>query len=46
MLSDVDACILSYEVGVVKPDAAIFQQVEQPFGVDKAHILLVGSSPF
>ncbi len=40
----VDEFVLSYEVGAVKPDAAIFQTALQRLGVDPARALMVGDS--
>jgi FMN phosphatase YigB (HAD superfamily) len=35
---------LSFEVGVVKPDAAIFETALARLGVDAAHAVMVGDS--
>ncbi|MGV0794440.1 HAD family hydrolase [Mycolicibacterium sp. XJ1819] len=40
----VDEFVLSFEVGAVKPDPAIFQTALQRLGVDAAHALMVGDS--
>jgi FMN phosphatase YigB (HAD superfamily) len=36
--------VLSFEVGVVKPDAAIFETALSRLGVDAAHAVMVGDS--
>jgi FMN phosphatase YigB (HAD superfamily) len=40
-----DAVILSYEVGLVKPDPAIFRLVCHQLGRQPAEILFVGDTP-
>ncbi|MBO1908095.1 HAD-IA family hydrolase [Microvirga sp. 3-52] len=40
-----DAMILSYEVGLVKPDPAIFRLVYDRLGLQPAEILFVGDTP-
>jgi len=40
-----DAVILSYEVGLVKPDPAIFRLVWDRLGLQPAEILFVGDTP-
>lgn len=40
----VDEFVLSFEVGAVKPDAAIFETALQRLGVDAAHAVMVGDS--
>jgi HAD superfamily hydrolase (TIGR01509 family) len=40
-----DAVILSYEVGLVKPDPAIFHLVCDRLGISPAEILFVGDTP-
>jgi HAD superfamily hydrolase (TIGR01509 family) len=40
----VDEVVLSYEVGAVKPDAAIFEAALSRLGVDAAHAVMVGDS--
>jgi HAD superfamily hydrolase (TIGR01509 family) len=40
----VDEVVLSFEVGAVKPDAAIFQTALNRLGVDAAHAMMVGDS--
>jgi len=40
----VDAFVLSYEVGAVKPDAAIFQTALSRLGVEAADAVMVGDS--
>ncbi|HEX2286309.1 MAG TPA: HAD-IA family hydrolase [Mycobacterium sp.] len=40
----VDEFVLSFEVGVVKPDAAIFETALARLGVDAAHAVMVGDS--
>jgi HAD superfamily hydrolase (TIGR01509 family) len=40
-----DAVILSYEVGLVKPDPAIFRLVCERLGLRSAEILFVGDTP-
>ncbi|MGY4867229.1 HAD family hydrolase [Mycolicibacterium elephantis] len=40
----VDEFVLSYEVGAVKPDPAIFETALQRLGVDAAHAVMVGDS--
>ena len=41
----IDAFVLSYEVGRVKPDPAIFLRACGMLGVDPEHVLMVGDSP-
>jgi HAD superfamily hydrolase (TIGR01509 family) len=41
---DVDEFVLSFEVGAVKPDAAIFQTALTRLGVEAAHAVMVGDS--
>lgn len=41
---DVDEFVLSYEVGAVKPDSAIFQTTLDRLGVAGEHALMVGDS--
>jgi HAD superfamily hydrolase (TIGR01509 family) len=41
---DVDEFVLSFEVGAVKPDAAIFETALARLGVDAAHAVMVGDS--
>lgn len=40
----VDEFVLSFEVGVIKPDAAIFQTALRRLGVDAANAVMVGDS--
>jgi HAD superfamily hydrolase (TIGR01509 family) len=40
----VDEFVLSFEVGAIKPDAAIFQTALARLGVDAAHAVMVGDS--
>jgi len=40
----VDEVVLSFEVGVVKPDAAIFETALSRLGVEAAHAVMVGDS--
>jgi HAD superfamily hydrolase (TIGR01509 family) len=40
-----DAVVLSYEAGSVKPNAPIFQRALDALGVTAAHALMVGDSP-
>jgi HAD superfamily hydrolase (TIGR01509 family) len=40
----VDEFVLSFEVGAVKPDAAIFESALTRLGVDAAHAVMVGDS--
>jgi HAD superfamily hydrolase (TIGR01509 family) len=40
----VDEFVLSFEVGAVKPDAAIFQTALSRLGVEAAHAVMVGDS--
>jgi HAD superfamily hydrolase (TIGR01509 family) len=40
----VDEFVLSFEVGVIKPDAAIFDAALTRLGVDAAHAVMVGDS--
>jgi HAD superfamily hydrolase (TIGR01509 family) len=40
----VDEMVLSFEVGAVKPDAAIFETALARLGVDAAHAMMVGDS--
>jgi HAD superfamily hydrolase (TIGR01509 family) len=40
----VDEFVLSFEVGAVKPDAAIFETALARLGVDAAHAVMVGDS--
>ena len=40
----VDEVVLSYEVGAVKPDAAIFETALTRLGVDAEHAVMVGDS--
>ena len=42
--SDVDEFVLSFEVGAVKPDAAIFETALSRLGVEAAHAVMVGDS--
>jgi HAD superfamily hydrolase (TIGR01509 family) len=39
-----DEVVLSYEVGAVKPDAAIFETALARLGVEAAHALMIGDS--
>jgi HAD superfamily hydrolase (TIGR01509 family) len=41
---DVDEFVLSFEVGAIKPDAAIFETALDRLGVDAAHAVMVGDS--
>jgi HAD superfamily hydrolase (TIGR01509 family) len=41
---DVDEFVLSFEVGAIKPDAAIFDTALARLGVDAAHAVMVGDS--
>jgi len=41
---DVDEFVLSFEVGAIKPDAAIFETALARLGVDAAHAVMVGDS--
>ena len=41
---DVDEFVLSYEVGAIKPNAAIFETALSRLGVDAAHAVMVGDS--
>jgi HAD superfamily hydrolase (TIGR01509 family) len=40
----IDEVVLSYEVGAIKPDAAIFETALTRLGVDAAHAVMVGDS--
>jgi HAD superfamily hydrolase (TIGR01509 family) len=40
----VDEFVLSFEVGAIKPDAAIFETALRRLGVDAAHAVMVGDS--
>jgi HAD superfamily hydrolase (TIGR01509 family) len=40
----VDEMVLSYEVGAIKPDAAIFETTLSRLGVEAAHAVMVGDS--
>jgi HAD superfamily hydrolase (TIGR01509 family) len=40
----VDEFVLSFEVGAIKPDAAIFETTLSRLGVEPAHALMVGDS--
>jgi HAD superfamily hydrolase (TIGR01509 family) len=40
----IDEVVLSFEVGAVKPDAAIFETALARLGVDAAHAMMVGDS--
>jgi HAD superfamily hydrolase (TIGR01509 family) len=40
----VDEFVLSFEVGAIKPDAAIFETALARLGVDAAHAVMVGDS--
>ena len=40
----VDEFVLSFEVGAVKPDAAIFETALARLGVEAAHAVMVGDS--
>lgn len=40
----VDEFVLSFEVGAIKPDAAIFETALNRLGVDAAHAVMVGDS--
>jgi HAD superfamily hydrolase (TIGR01509 family) len=40
----VDEVVLSFEVGAIKPDAAIFETALARLGVDAAHAVMVGDS--
>ena len=42
--AQVDEFVLSFEVGAVKPDAAIFQTALTRLGVEAAHAVMVGDS--
>ena len=44
LLPDVDATILSYEVGHAKPEMAIYALVEQQLNLPKEQILFVGDT--
>ena len=44
LLPDVDARVLSYEVGHAKPDMAIYAAVEQALATPKQHILFIGDT--
>jgi HAD superfamily hydrolase (TIGR01509 family) len=41
---DIDEFVLSYEVGAIKPNAAIFETALSRLGVDAAHAVMVGDS--
>jgi HAD superfamily hydrolase (TIGR01509 family) len=41
---DVDEFVLSFEVGAIKPDAAIFETALARLGVEAAHAVMVGDS--
>ena len=41
---DIDEVVLSFEVGAVKPDAAIFETALARLGVEAAHAVMVGDS--
>ena len=45
MTSCVDAFVLSYEVGAVKPSEAIFQAACVALGVDPRDVLMIGDDP-
>ena len=40
----VDEFVLSFEVGAIKPDAAIFETALSRLGVEPAHAVMVGDS--
>jgi HAD superfamily hydrolase (TIGR01509 family) len=44
VIDDVDEFVLSYEVGAVKPDAAIFEAALSRLGVAPAHAVMIGDS--
>lgn len=44
LLPDLDAYVLSYEVGLVKPDPAIFQRVCNALGCAPGEVVFVGDS--
>lgn len=44
LLEHFDAVVLSFEVGLVKPDPAIFSQTVQALGVDADDVLMVGDT--
>jgi len=45
ILDLVDAVVLSFEVGMVKPDPRIFRFVADALGLDPAECLMIGDSP-
>lgn len=45
ILERVDVCVLSYEAGVVKPDARIFAAACPALGASPAQTLMVGDHP-
>jgi HAD superfamily hydrolase (TIGR01509 family) len=45
LLALLDAVVLSYEVGAVKPDPAIFRTACSAVGVEPQHALMVGDHP-
>ena len=45
LLGLLDACVLSFEVGVAKPDPRIFRAACTALGVDPAQTLMVGDHP-
>lgn len=44
LLPDLDAYVLSYEVGLAKPDPAIFQRVCDALGCEPGEVVFVGDS--
>lgn len=44
LLPSVDACVLSYEVGLAKPDPAIYQRVCDALGCVPGEVVFVGDS--
>ena len=44
LLPDLDAYVLSYEVGLAKPDPAIFQHVCDALGCAPGEVVFVGDS--
>ncbi len=44
MADHVNEFVLSFEVGAVKPDAAIFETALSRLGVEAAHAVMIGDS--
>lgn len=45
MLQFLDTIVLSYEIGLVKPDARIFERAVTGLGVSPSECIMVGDSP-